>query len=133
MFEFILYMAFQELEWHAVDDVDFHDVEADILEIVHESETPVLDGIEPVWTATDNNDILCFLNIYIFLCCWYLVEKKKNKKKERDFFTSTPILFKSWNFVFHLEGRGGVVCADRAWRNARGLSWTNATKCDGGG
>ena len=32
MFEFILYMVFQELEWHAVDDA-----EADLLEIVHES------------------------------------------------------------------------------------------------
>ena len=51
MFEFILYMAFQELEWHAVDDVDFDDAEADILEIVHESGIPVLDGIEPVSTS----------------------------------------------------------------------------------
>ena len=30
-------MAFQELEWHAVNDVDFDDPEADILEIVHEN------------------------------------------------------------------------------------------------
>ena len=30
---------------------NFDDAEADILEIVHESETPVLDGIEPVWTS----------------------------------------------------------------------------------
>ena len=44
-------MAFQKLEWHAVDDLDFDHVEADILEIVHESGTPVLDGIEPVWTG----------------------------------------------------------------------------------
>ena len=44
-------MAFQELEWNAVDDVEFDDPEADILEIVHESETPALDGIEPVWTS----------------------------------------------------------------------------------
>ena len=35
---------------------------------------------------------LCFLNI-IFLCCWYVL--KKNMKEERDFFTSSPILFKS--------------------------------------
>ena len=46
MFEFILYMAFQELEWYAVDDVEFDDAEADILEIAHESGTPVL-----VWTS----------------------------------------------------------------------------------
>ena len=44
-------MAFQELEWHAADDVDFDDAEAGILEIAHESGTPALDGIEPVWTS----------------------------------------------------------------------------------
>ena len=44
-------MAFQELKWHAVDDVDFDDAEVDILEIVHEIGTPVLDVIEPVWTC----------------------------------------------------------------------------------
>ena len=44
-------MAFQELEWHAVDDVDFDDAEADILEIVNESGIPALDGIKPVWTS----------------------------------------------------------------------------------
>ena len=32
-------MVFQQLEWYAVDDVDFDDAEADILEIVHESGT----------------------------------------------------------------------------------------------
>ena len=74
MFEFILYIAFQELDWHAVDDA-----EANILGIVHESGTPVLSGIEPVWTRTDNNDMLCFLNIF-FLCYWYLVEKKHMKE-----------------------------------------------------
>ena len=72
-------MAFQEVDWHAVDDVDFDDAEADILGIVHESGTPVLSGIEPVWTRTDNNDMLCFLNIF-FLCYWYLVEKKHTKE-----------------------------------------------------
>ena len=51
MFEFILHMAFQELKWHAVDDVNFNDAEADILEIAHRSGTPALDGIEPVWTS----------------------------------------------------------------------------------
>ena len=59
MFEFILYMAFQELDyirrfksskWQAVDDVDFDDLEADILEIAHERGNPVSDDIEPVWT-----------------------------------------------------------------------------------
>ena len=49
--ELLRAMAFQELEWHAVDDVDFDDAQADILKIVHESGTPVLDSIEPVWTS----------------------------------------------------------------------------------
>ena len=36
-----------------------------ILEIVHESGTPVLDGIEPATgQATGNNDMFCFLNIF---------------------------------------------------------------------
>ena len=39
-------MMFQELWWYPVDDADFNDAEADILEIVYESRTPVLDGIE---------------------------------------------------------------------------------------
>ena len=45
-FQFVLYMTFQELQWHVVDDVDFNDAEADILEIVYESQILVLDGIE---------------------------------------------------------------------------------------
>ena len=49
--ELLCAMAFQALEWHAVDDVNFDDAEADILEIIHESGTPVLDGIKPVWTS----------------------------------------------------------------------------------
>ena len=39
-------MRLQELQWHVVDDVDFNNVEADILEIVYESQTPVLDGVK---------------------------------------------------------------------------------------
>ena len=39
-------MTFQELQWHVADDVDFNYAEADILEIVYESQTPALDGIE---------------------------------------------------------------------------------------
>ena len=114
MFEFILYMAFQELEWHAVDDVDFHDAEADILEIVHESETPVLNGIEPVWTATDNNDILCFLNIYIFLCCWYLVEKKTTRKrKEISLLLLLSFLNPEISFFIWKEGEGLFVLTER--------------------
>ena len=48
--EYLCRMAFQKLEWHAVDDVTSTS-EADILEIVHESGTPALDGIEPVWAS----------------------------------------------------------------------------------
>ena len=44
-------MAFQDLEWHAVNDLDFDDAEADIIENVRESGTPVLDGIEPFCTS----------------------------------------------------------------------------------
>ena len=42
-------MAFQELEWHEIDDVDFDDVENDIPEITHGPGTPGLDNIQPVW------------------------------------------------------------------------------------
>ena len=69
-------MAFQELKWHAVNDINFDDAEADILEILHESGTPVLDSINQFGQATDNNDMFCFLNILSFLCCWYIVEKE---------------------------------------------------------
>ena len=37
MLEFILYMAFQELEWHTANDVISDDAETVILDIVHES------------------------------------------------------------------------------------------------
>ena len=46
--ELLCAISFQELERHVVNDVDFDDAEADILEIVHESGIPALDGIEPV-------------------------------------------------------------------------------------
>ena len=36
--ELLCAMAFQELEWHAVDNIDFNDAEADILEIVQKVE-----------------------------------------------------------------------------------------------
>ena len=44
-------MAFQDLEWHAVNDLDFDDAEADIIENVHESGNPLLDDIEPFCTS----------------------------------------------------------------------------------
>ena len=49
--ELLCAMAFQELQQHAVKDFDFDDAEADIIEIVHEIGTPVLDGIESVSTS----------------------------------------------------------------------------------
>ena len=106
MFEFILHMAFQELEWNSVDEVDFDDAEADILELVHKSRTPVLDGIEH---ATDNNDMFCFLKILSFLCCWYLIETK-HMKEERD----SLLLLLSLNpkILFFTEKWGGGSLLD---------------------
>ena len=54
-------MAFQELEWHAVDDVDFDDREADILENVHESETPCLG-----WYKTSLDKRLTIMTCFAF-------------------------------------------------------------------
>ena len=52
--ELLCAVAFQELEWHAIDDVDFNGVENDIPEITHRPGTPALDNIEPVWTDAWN-------------------------------------------------------------------------------
>ena len=43
-------MAFQEIQWHAIDDADFDGVENDIQEITDASGTPVFDNIVSVWT-----------------------------------------------------------------------------------
>ena len=42
-------MAFQRLEWHAIDDIDFDGVENDIPEFIRTPGNPLLDNIEPVW------------------------------------------------------------------------------------
>ena len=42
-------MAFQELEWHTIDDIDFNGVDNDIPEITHEPGTSVHDNIDPFW------------------------------------------------------------------------------------
>ena len=47
--ELLSSMAFQELEWHVIDDIDFNGVENDIPEIIHGPGTPVLDNIDPFW------------------------------------------------------------------------------------
>ena len=46
-------MAFQELEWHATDDVDFDfdDNQVDISEIAPKSGTPVIEDIQPIWSS----------------------------------------------------------------------------------
>ena len=44
-------MAFQELEWHAIEDVDFEVDETEISEDVVQSGTPVIDKLEPIWTS----------------------------------------------------------------------------------
>ena len=51
--ELLCTMAFQELEWHAVDDVDinFDDNQVDISEIAPKSGTPVIEDIQPIWSS----------------------------------------------------------------------------------
>ena len=48
--ELLCAMACQELEWHAINDVDFDGVENDVPEITHGPRTLILDNVEPVWT-----------------------------------------------------------------------------------
>ena len=47
--EILCVMAYQELEWHAMDDVDFEGLD-DIREIDFDIGTPVLDNVDPIWT-----------------------------------------------------------------------------------
>ena len=49
--ELLCAMAFQELEWHAIDDVDFDDNQVDISEIAPKSGTPVIEDIQPIWSS----------------------------------------------------------------------------------
>ena len=51
--ELLCVMAFQELDWHAIDDVDFDVEEVDSPEVVHESGTPISNDTDmgPVWTC----------------------------------------------------------------------------------
>ena len=49
--ELLCAMTFQELEWHAIEDVDFEVDETEILEDVVQSGTPVIDKLEPIWTS----------------------------------------------------------------------------------
>ena len=44
-------MAFLELEWRAIDDVDFDSVDNDNPEITHGPKICALDNIEPRWTG----------------------------------------------------------------------------------
>ena len=64
MFEFILYMAFQELQWHVVNEVDFDDAGADILEIVYASRTLILDGIE--WYINSLYTLITIMKCFAF-------------------------------------------------------------------
>ena len=43
-------MAFQEIQWHTIDDADFDGVDKDIQEITDASGAPVFDNIVPLWT-----------------------------------------------------------------------------------
>ena len=49
--ELLCAMAFRELEWHAIDDVDFDDNQVDISEIAPKSGTPVIENIQPIWSS----------------------------------------------------------------------------------
>ena len=65
-------------------------------------------------------------------CPWKMASSDdvgKHMKEERDFFTSTPILFKFKNFAFYWEG-GEHLCW--AWRNAREFSWQSVMVVVGG-
>ena len=57
-------MAFQELEWHALDAVDFDD-ESDIPEVVPKSGAPVLNDMDPTEEAIDLICTFCLI-CYIF-------------------------------------------------------------------
>lgn len=49
--ELLCAMAFQELEWHAIDDVEWEADEDEIPDVALQSGTPVIDNIQPVWTS----------------------------------------------------------------------------------
>ena len=49
--ELLCAMAFQELKWHKMDDVEFDKNIEDVPELVVKSGTPVLDNRDPVWTS----------------------------------------------------------------------------------
>ena len=48
--ELLCVIASQELEWHAIDDVDFDD-KSDIPEVVAKSGAPILNDMDPIWTS----------------------------------------------------------------------------------
>ena len=58
--ELLCAMAFQELKWHAIDDVDFDfdDNQVDISEVAPKSGTPVIEDIQPVWSSDWLVDLL---------------------------------------------------------------------------
>ena len=63
--------------------------------------------------ATDNSEVFCFLNIWCFLCCWYLVEKKIIwKRKEISLLLLLTFLNPKISF-FVGKGAGVCVCAER--------------------
>ena len=44
-------VAFQELEWHLIDDVEFEGNVEDIDELPAKSGTPILTNTEPIWES----------------------------------------------------------------------------------
>ena len=121
MFEFIWYIAFQELEWLAVDDVNFDDAEADILGWWYDPWNPC--WIPVLW------DVLLFKHTIFFVLL--VLSWKKNIWKRKEISLLLLLSFLNSKLSFFIgKGvggeEGGYLCW--AWRNARGLSWTNMTK-----
>ena len=47
--ELLCVMAMQELEWHAIDDVDADGLEEDVADVREEIGTPVLEELTQIW------------------------------------------------------------------------------------
>ena len=67
-------------------------------------------------------------------CFWKMAssddEKKKNIWKRKDISLLLLLSFLNPKISFFIGKRRGCLCWE--WRNARGFSWTNVTKCGGG-
>ena len=90
-------MAFQELEWHKMDDVDFDGNIEDVPELVVKSGTPVLDNRDQVLTS----------HWFLFLLFYFLFYKRKVLMKIRLNCFSTvfhPVFFQLFLLFFGWRG-----------------------------